>query len=369
MDLYHPNVLRVVVARDTDGPGDVDPVTALALRVAHGVRNLPADLGTAAAFVILTNFVVLAPVLRDTPLRVVVGLPFVLFVPGYAFIAALFPEAGNSPETVVEGPGDSETSSEGAEGITDRGIDGIERVALSFGLSIAVVPLIGLVLNFTPWGIRLVPILVSVSGFTLVAVAIAAVRRWELPENERFQVPYETWATEARTELFEPDTRTDAALNILLAVSVLLAMSSVGYAVVVPQQGEQFSELYLLTEEENGDLVADNYPTEFSQGESRDLVVGVSNQEHEQTNYTLLVQLQQVTIEDNTTTVQQSDQLRRFDVRLEHNETWHQPHSVAPTFDGENLRLLYILYRGSPPANPTAENAYRENHLWINVTN
>jgi len=30
--------------------------------------------------------------------------------------------------------------------------DGIERVALSFGLSIAIVPLIGLVLNFTPWG-------------------------------------------------------------------------------------------------------------------------------------------------------------------------------------------------------------------------
>jgi len=35
---------------------------------------------------------------------------------------------------------------------TVEGIDGIERVALSFGLSIAIVPLIGLVLNFTPWG-------------------------------------------------------------------------------------------------------------------------------------------------------------------------------------------------------------------------
>ncbi|MHB8987039.1 MAG: DUF1616 domain-containing protein [Eubacteriales bacterium] len=43
--------------------------------------------------------------------------------------------------------------------------DGIERVALSFGLSIAVVPLVGLILNYTPWGIRLAPILASLLVF------------------------------------------------------------------------------------------------------------------------------------------------------------------------------------------------------------
>jgi len=47
--------------------------------------------------VALTNLAVFLPVVRETPLRIVLGLPLVLFLPGYALIAALFPEAGESP--------------------------------------------------------------------------------------------------------------------------------------------------------------------------------------------------------------------------------------------------------------------------------
>jgi uncharacterized membrane protein len=41
---------------------------------------------------------------------------------------------------------------------------------------------------------------------------------------------------------------------------------------------------------------------------------------------------------------------------------------VTPTLTGQRLRLAYLLYRGSPPPDPTVENAYREVHLWINVS-
>ena len=68
-------------------------------------------------------------------LRIALGLAFGLFFPGYTLIAALFPKKDS--------------------------LNGIERLALSFGLSIVVVPLIGLILNYTPWGISLYPILVS----------------------------------------------------------------------------------------------------------------------------------------------------------------------------------------------------------------
>ncbi|WP_436932813.1 DUF1616 domain-containing protein [Halosimplex halobium] len=339
-------------------------VTAYALQVLRGIRSLPADLAAVVVFVGVTNVTVLAPIIRDTPVRVIVGLPFVLFIPGYAFIAALFPEAGESPAQ----SGEAETEQGLRDRVDDRGIDGIERVALSFGLSIAVVPLIGLVLNFTPWGIRLVPILLSISGFVLIATAVAAIRRWELPADERFEVPYRSWGDTVREELFAPDDRADAALNVLLVLSVVAAVSSVGYAVAVPQQGEQFSELYLLTEDDDGELVADGYPTEFTRGESRELIVGVTNQEHRPTNYTLLVQTHRVQIADNSTTITESESLRRFDLSLAHNETWHRPHAVAPTMEGQNLRLTYLLYKGEPPARTTPETAYRENHLWINVT-
>jgi uncharacterized membrane protein len=40
-------------------------------------------------------------------------------------------------------------------------IDTLERITLSFGLSIALVPLIGLILNYTPFGIRFKSVLVS----------------------------------------------------------------------------------------------------------------------------------------------------------------------------------------------------------------
>ncbi|KAB1187547.1 MULTISPECIES: DUF1616 domain-containing protein [Haloferax] len=325
------------------------------------IRTLPADLAAVVAMVVLTLLATLTPGLDQTPLRVVVGLPFVLFVPGYALIAALFPERGPAPH---EGDDTDETLGSLDD---DAGIDGIERVALSFGTSIAVVPLLGLVLNFTPWGIRLVPILVAVSGFTLVGVAAAASRRNALPEDERFIVPYDDWLAAGKSELFEPATRTDAMLNVVLAVSVVLAMGSVGYAVAVPKDGESFSELYLLTENDDGELVADGYPEELVRGEPASLVVGVGNQEHQQVNYTTVVLLQRVEVQNNSTTVLEQDRLRTFSPTLAHNETWHQQHQIRPTMTGERLRLTYLLYKGAPPASPSAENAYREVHLWVTV--
>ena len=58
-----------------------------------------------------------------------------------------------------------------------RKLDGIERLALRIGLSICIVVFIGLGSNYTPWGIRLKPILLSISAFTLIFVAISAYRR------------------------------------------------------------------------------------------------------------------------------------------------------------------------------------------------
>jgi uncharacterized membrane protein len=223
-------------------------------------------------------------------------------------------------------------------------------------------------LNFTPFGIRLVPIVVSLSLLVVSLTAIAARRRWALPEEERLTVPWRAWLDAGRRELFEPETRTDAVLNVLLVVSLVVAVSSVGYAVAVPKQGESFSEFYLLTEEEDGELVADDYPTEFVAGESRSLVVGIGNQEHQTTAYTVVVELNRVQIQNNSSRVLDEERLRTFETRLAHNETWQRRHTVTPDMTGENLRLTYLLYRGDAPQNPTTANAYRELHLWVNVT-
>jgi len=96
--------------------------------------------------------------------ELILVLPLVLFLPGYSLIAALFPRKDD--------------------------LDGIERIALSFGLSIAVVPLLGLTLNYTPFGIRLSPVLIVLSVFTIVLAVVAYVRRSRILEEERFMVDF-----------------------------------------------------------------------------------------------------------------------------------------------------------------------------------
>lgn len=330
------------------------------------VRELPADLAAVIVLTLITIVAVLAPGVQETPLRIVVGLPFVLFLPGYALIAALFPEAGESPVSDTR----SEASVDEVEATTDdrSGIDGIERVALSFGLSIAVVPLIGLVLNFTPFGIRLVPVVLAISGVTGVFTVVAAVRRRGLPPEERFQVPYRKWIATGQSELFEPESRMDAALNVLMALSIILAVSSVAYAVAVPTQGESFTEFYLLTEQDNGSLVADGYPTEFTAGEPESIVVGIGNHEHQNQAYTTVVTIQDVRVANNSTTILAENELRRVQTRIADGETWHQQLEIAPSMTGERLRLQFLLYRGEAPSPVSTETAYRETHLWVNVS-
>jgi uncharacterized membrane protein len=92
-----------------------------------------------------------------TYLRNALGIIFVLWLPGYTFIKALFP---------VQLPIKTST----------QNLDTIERIALSLGMSIALVPIIGLILNYTPWGIRLTPTVLSLFALTLVFATAAAIR-------------------------------------------------------------------------------------------------------------------------------------------------------------------------------------------------
>jgi len=85
-------------------------------------------------------------------LRYVFGSVLVLFLPGYALIETLYPK---------------------------RELDELTRFALSIGLSLALVPLTGLVLNYTPFGIRLLPVAISLAGLTLALLIVAERRRFE----------------------------------------------------------------------------------------------------------------------------------------------------------------------------------------------
>ncbi|HJH26903.1 MAG TPA: hypothetical protein C5S37_09075, partial [Methanophagales archaeon] len=51
-------------------------------------------------------------------------------------------------------------------------------------------PLLGLALNYTPFGIRLSPVLIVLSIFTVSLAMGAYVRRSNIPEEDRFVVEF-----------------------------------------------------------------------------------------------------------------------------------------------------------------------------------
>jgi len=110
--------------------------------------------------VILTSFLIY--VTPQIPpfiyLRYVFGSLFVLYLPGAALIELLYPKPSDLSQ--------------------------LERLALSIGLSLALVPLVGLVLNYTPWGIRLNPIFASLSFLTLALAMGAVARKYSLLKLE-----------------------------------------------------------------------------------------------------------------------------------------------------------------------------------------
>ena len=326
------------------------------------IKALPVDLVVVFVSTVLVALLVLISTGTGGFVRPLLGLLLVLFLPGYALVAALFPESGQARDG--SGP-----AGDARDGLPRR-IDGVERLTLSVGASVAVAPLIGLALNYTSWGITLVSVTLSLSAFTAVAAAIGIVRRQVLPENERFALVRPRSArADSTTAVAGVRTRTDLVLNVAVALTVVLVVSSVVYAVAAPRGSEAITEFYLLTENEtNGELVADEYPTEFVRGEPKPLIVGIENHERRPLNYTVLVALQRIENRNDSTTVVEQRRLRRFQVRVGANGSRLRRHTVSPPIAGERLRLTYLLYRGAVPSDPTAENAYREIHLSVNVS-
>jgi len=256
--------------------------------------------------------------LSSGPLRIVLGVLFILFFPGYMLIAALFPRKD--------------------------ALDGIERLALSFGLSIAIVPLIGLILNYTPWGIRLEPILFSLLFFILVMAAVALWRRQRLAYEERFQVNF-TVNLSRLTLGWRNQGRWDRLFSILLVFAIFAALGTVVYVIQSPGVGERFTEFYILGIEGK----AEGYPQEIILGDKGEVIVGIVNREHEPTVYTVEISIDGENI------------VKVGPVSLDHEGKWEQKVSFNPSRAGPNQKVEFLLYRGE------STDPYQGLHLWVDV--
>lgn len=294
-----------------------------------------------------------------------VALPVLLFAPGYALISLLFPEdpdahRGDAPSLGL-----------------------VERFGLAVALSVGIVPMIALGLNFTSYGVRAVPVAAGVAAFVLACSLLALFVRSRLSIERRFDTDVSGWMAEVdadslRTDdrslrdrgLFDIETRGQRVVTLVLVVSVLVFGASIAFAATVPESpasDERFTEFYLLGENESGTLSARAVPTEFEAGGSRTIHVGIENQEQRGVEYTTVVLLQRVSQEGSEVSVQSSKTLDQFSVTVGAGDSEEVRRQVAPSLQGDDLRLVFLLYEGEPPGDPSVTSAYRSTQVWITV--
>jgi uncharacterized membrane protein/LysM repeat protein len=272
-------------------------------------RNI--DLITATACALATVAVVLlVPTLE--PIRIVLGLPFILLLPGYVLVAALYPRKGD--------------------------LDPIERVALSFGLSIAIVPLIGLALNYSPWGIRLNPILAFVSLFIVMGAGVAVYRRRAVPAEEAFaiNVSLPRWSQVGLARV--------AAVLIVVLCSVGFGAAA-AFLATSRGSSERFSEFYIL----GPGGKAEGYPRTLELGDSMTVILGVVNREGEDAGYTI-----EATVDKKPAELTDS-------LRLKDGERWERPMTLVPNQARNSQEVEFMLYKDG------VSGVYRAVHLWVDV--
>lgn len=218
-------------------------------------------------------------------------------------------------------------------------LDGIERVALSFILSLAVVPLLGLILNFTPFGIRLVPVLVVLSAFTISVSLVAWVRRSKLLPEERFRVPF---GRLLKVNLGQ--SVMDKGLAIVLIASIIGSSATLVYVAVTPKTGERFTEFYLL----GPNVTSSTYPTDLKFGEEGKVIIVIMNYEYKNINYSLEINFN-------------GSLIHKERVFLIENEKLEIPFTFKATEKGENQKLEFLLYKDQQ------RESYRTLHLWVRV--
>ncbi len=291
-------------------------------------KDFPKDLALVIFLTLLCIAFVLIPSLSEMPVRIIIGLPFVLFIPGYSLIAVLFPGKND--------------------------LDGIERIALSFGLSIAIVPLLGLILNYTPFGIRSSPILAVLSIFVILLAICAQIRRSKLPKENRFVVEFARFF-KGMKEFGSTGSRIDRILSIVLILSIILAISAIVYVIITPKQGEKFTEFYIL----GPGGKASDYPTNLLVGENATVIMGIANHEYRIINYTVEIWLVNSSYEDNKTRIHQMYFMDSLNITLDYTDTniegnwtpqWEKPYTFTIDKPGA-FKIWFLLFKDSviPP--------------------
>jgi uncharacterized membrane protein len=274
-------------------------------------------------------------VLVNVP-RLLLGLAYVLFVPGYAATAALFPETEDR---------DAEDAG---------GLDGIERTGLSLGLGVAWVSILALILDRLPWGLRLWPIFIGEIASILLLMAVALWRRGRLP-HARAYVPPLDWRPRP---WWRSLSTFEQRIYRLCIGALLVAGLAAAWVFLVPSPDEFMTEFYIL----GAEGLAESYPRAAVPGETLTVTMGIHNLERGA--HTYRVEVWAVDIwEDRGQTVATSGPFA-----LDREASVEQPLSWSMPWAGQDQQVEFRLYSDAQNGpGEAAPDPYRLLRLWLSV--
>jgi uncharacterized membrane protein len=205
-------------------------------------------------------------------------------------------------------------------------------------------------LNYAGFGIGLEPICVSITIFVGICSFIGYWRRMLLPRSESLSISFSHLSADVRSIFFPShDSRNEKIVGVVLIALILLSSTIIGYLILVPSEGEHFTEFYVLSPQ--GKI--GGYPTNLTVGKPQQYLLGISNHENMPMTYQMVVNLSGNAT--NTT-------LYKTNISLADGQTSQQNVSITPDHPGTNMKLDFLLLIDANTS------PYREVYLWTNVT-
>lgn len=284
------------------------------------------SLSDAYDLMLLVEFALLLPALMLLPtslalLRIPFGLAGVLFVPGYAFQAALFPGRSDADAPI--------------------------RAGLSMGLSVALIPLGALLLDWLPWGIQPWPITILLIAWIITCSCIAAIRRERIPLPEAVFIP----PLPAPHRWWDRLRRTTQLGYIGGGLGIVLLLGILSVRLISPES-TAFTEFYILGP--TGE--AEGYPYTAYIGTELRVTVGIANREREAHNYRVEVWVSDPWDNQQPTLVANTDA-----ISLQANTIHEQPISWQIPFAGDDQVVEFLLF------SDTQTEPYRRLRLSLNA--
>ena len=253
------------------------------------------------------------------PLRTLLGLSYVLVIPGYCLTTALFPRRND--------------------------LSIVERLSLSIGLSIACVSILALLLDWLRLGLHPWPILLSELVITGLFMAIASRHRSQLPVDviylpEILRQPISNSLLHSKRHFY----------NVLAMVVLISGLAA--WVALTPVSDQSTTEFYIVGSE---GLIAD-YPYQVGLKDQVRVKVGVRNGEKRDITYRFEVWVTDTLNHGRRERIMQSDTFSLHPgEKFEQPVAWHMPWAG----DDQKVELLLFYNSVSQPD--------RQLKMWINV--